>query len=207
MYYFLLFPVAFYLLYYNIINEFVKYKSIYIYPTNPISITQINKESIPHIIEKINYSKDDTITFLINSNGGDVMQGYKLIQNMEILKKMDITFDCYAIKAASMAFDIFQHCDNRYVIPNTYLMQHSATLIANWTMEELQYLLASDYFNELIRINNELDKFSAEKLNMRYENYKDLIAKDLVLNSGEDILDLNCADEIVKIVDINFLEL
>ena len=201
MYYFLLIPLTFFALKYKQIFEILNYSSIYLYPKNPIVINSINSNSINGIIEKINNSKTNSITFYINSNGGEVLSGFELITQMEILKTMDITFDCYAIKAASMAFDIFQHCNNRFVMPNTYLMQHSATITGNWTMEELQFMLNKDYFNTIIRINENLDTYTANKLNMKYEKYKKLIKDDLILNTGEDILDLNCADDIIRISD------
>lgn len=206
MYYFLLIPVVLCFINYKSLNDFFTYEKVYLYPKNPISINLISKENVLNIIEKINNYNDDEITFFINSNGGDVIAGYDLITNMELFKKMDITFNCYALKAASMAFDIFQHCDSRYVMSNSYLFQHLAMINGNWTMEELQYKIDSGYFNKIIRINNELDTYSSNKLNMKYENYKDLIKDNLILKSGEEILDLNCADDIVKILDISIFE-
>ena len=57
------------------------------------------------------------------------------------------------------------------------------------------------YFNDILKINNELDEFTANKLNIDNNNYKKIIENNFILDSGEDILNFNCADDIVIILD------
>jgi len=209
MYYFLCGLSIIILINYNSIYEWYLYDTVYLYQKDPIVINSINKQNILKIISSVeNYDdEEDEITFLINSNGGDVYYGHKLIEVMENFKNENFIFNCYAIRACSMAFDIFQHCNNRFVTPHTYLMQHNATININYSMSELQEALDYGYFNKIIDINNKLDLYSSNKINMNYTHYKKLIENDLVLNNGAKIINLNVADTIVRILDLFMFEL
>ena len=90
-----------------------KYKYI-----NPTNFIKLNNES-DYTYIKANYKHNNIIH--IKSNGGDVYKGLDMI---DFIKANNIS--CYAEKAYSMAFTIFQNCNERYIKYNSKLMQHQA---------------------------------------------------------------------------------
>lgn len=67
----------------------------------------------------------DTIDMIISSPGGEVVAGSLLIDYMEQLKLGGTKFRCVVRDvAASMAFQIFLHCNERYATPHAYLLWH-----------------------------------------------------------------------------------
>jgi ATP-dependent Clp protease protease subunit len=67
----------------------------------------------------------EPITIIINSPGGAVFAGLQFINAMELVKKRGVLLNCYVPgMAASMAFQILAHCDNRYALPYSLLLWH-----------------------------------------------------------------------------------
>lgn len=66
-----------------------------------------------------------TIDLVLSSPGGSVVAGSLLIDRMEQLKMQGIIFRC-AVRdiAASMAFQILLHCNERYAAPHSFLLWH-----------------------------------------------------------------------------------
>lgn len=70
--------------------------------------------------------KSKNIDIIISSPGGSVAVGSLLIDRMEQLKERGVTFRCVVRDlAASMAFQILLHCDERYAAPKSFLLWHS----------------------------------------------------------------------------------
>lgn len=65
------------------------------------------------------------IDIILSSPGGSVIAGSLLIDRMEQLKLAGVTFRC-AVRdvAASMAFQILLHCNERYATPHSFLLWH-----------------------------------------------------------------------------------
>lgn len=67
----------------------------------------------------------DIIDMIISSPGGEVIAGSLLIDYMEQLKLGGTKFRCVVRDvAASMAFQILLHCNERYATPHAYLLWH-----------------------------------------------------------------------------------
>ena len=65
------------------------------------------------------------VFLMVNSPGGSVRAGKVFIDAMEIVKSRGVTINCFTTTyAASMAFSILMHCDNRYVLENVTLLFH-----------------------------------------------------------------------------------
>jgi len=65
------------------------------------------------------------IDVIISSPGGEVIAGSLLIDFMEQLKLGGVRFRCVVRDvAASMAFQILLHCNERYATPHSYLLWH-----------------------------------------------------------------------------------
>jgi ATP-dependent protease ClpP protease subunit len=75
-------------------------------------------------MEKI-ASKHKEIDIILSSPGGDVITGSLLIDRMEQLKLRGINIRCVVRDvAASMAFQILLHCNERYATPHSFLLWH-----------------------------------------------------------------------------------
>lgn len=71
-------------------------------------------------------SKDhDIVDIIISSPGGSVVVGSLWIDYMHQLQANGIRFRCFVRDiAASMAFQLLLHCDERYATPHSFLLWH-----------------------------------------------------------------------------------
>lgn len=80
-------------------------------------------------IEKLSSDSERPIDIIINSPGGSILAGLQTISAMEVAKERGVTIRCFVPHlAASMAFQIFMHCDERYALEQTMLLFHPATV-------------------------------------------------------------------------------
>jgi len=94
------------------------------------------------------------INLIINSPGGIIMAGNMIIQAMNIAQARGIKFNCVSgIMAASMAFSIFHHCDNRYAFPQSLLLFHPARAMGIDTITGRQ---AQDIADQLLPMDADL---------------------------------------------------
>ena len=73
-------------------------------------------------------SDTDKIYVYIDSMGGSVEVGNKLINQFNYYSKIGKSIECIAKNAYSMAFQIFQNCDKRYILSSSIAMQHQVSL-------------------------------------------------------------------------------
>jgi ATP-dependent protease ClpP protease subunit len=88
----------------------------------------------------------EPVWLLINSGGGSVMPGIQFISAMKLASARNVTINCIVpVLAASMAFHILAHCDNRYVFEDTFLLWHPMRIsgMIRMTADELEYEAAA----------------------------------------------------------------
>lgn len=69
--------------------------------------------------------KDAPIDIVISSPGGSLVAGYLIVDRMEALRAEGVLFRCVVRSvAASMAFQMLLHCDERYSTPHAFLLWH-----------------------------------------------------------------------------------
>jgi ATP-dependent protease ClpP protease subunit len=74
--------------------------------------------------------KGSTVDLIINSPGGEVTTGFAFVNLMEAAKANGVTIRCFVpIMAASMAFQILLHCNERHVLDKTFLLWHRARVM------------------------------------------------------------------------------
>lgn len=79
---------------------------------------------------------DDPIDIVISSPGGSVSHGLMFIQAMKEVKKKGVTIRCYVTgMAASMAFNIFTQCDERYSLPYATLLFHAPRVMGTFVID------------------------------------------------------------------------
>ena len=142
--------------------------------------------------------KENIITIIINTKGGEFDAGIDIINEIIKYKKQNIIFECIALYAASTAFDIFQYCNKRYVLINSYLMQHNAYVQIKSDFDD--FLNFYEYkFKKYKKINDKIDKKISQKIGIDYLMYKQKIKYGWEIKNGNNIVKLNLADKIIKI--------
>lgn len=68
---------------------------------------------------------------VISSPGGSVMTGSQFINQMEAVKGRGVNIRCFVVDmAASMAFSILVHCNERYTLTHAFLLWHRARIMS-----------------------------------------------------------------------------
>ena len=69
--------------------------------------------------------KEAPVDVVISSPGGSLVAGYLIVDRMEALRAEGVRFRCLVRSvAASMAFQLLLHCDERYSTPHAFLLWH-----------------------------------------------------------------------------------
>lgn len=154
----------------------------------PVTSTSI-AELITLLIEKTS----DIRYIYLNTNGGSVSAGLKLINVINDLENSGIEVNCIADTAISMGFVIFQSCTNRYVLSHSTLMQHQMSLNVGGKLLEI-----NSYMSHINNIEDELNSMQAERINISQIEFEEKISNDWWLTTTESIK-LNVADKVVRI--------
>lgn len=136
--------------------------------------------------------KENQINIFINSPGGSVMEGLKIVNYIEMLNE-NVNLNCISDFSASMAFIILQSCKNRYAMKSSILMQHQMSLINSGNLFNL-----NNYMDMINDMNIDLDKSQASRINISYEDFKDRITNDWWLY-GNKAKEMNVVDELVNV--------
>jgi len=160
--------------------------------TNFIDLTgDITEDNINHVIKELTYSKPNDIYLYINTNGGNVDSGLRLIHT---LKSTDKNVFCIGEKIISMGFSIFQSCSERIVMLSSTAMQHQMSISLNGQLytliRKLEYLKYIDDY--LLRLES-------KRINLSKNNYKSLIEHEWWLH-GYNIVKHNVADKVSKVI-------
>jgi ATP-dependent protease ClpP protease subunit len=129
-------------------------------PERTIRITtQIGGSSIAIANKIANLSESPgDIDMLINSPGGNVFVMNIITAAMEMAQERGVKFNCVStVGAASAAFTIFAHCDNRYAMAGTRLLFHPASV--SGVSERLTEFKALELYKELNKIDLALARY------------------------------------------------
>lgn len=180
--------------------QFPVFPTVELTATNHIVLKgEINEEMISRAIVDINNinanSDSDTneIILYICSPGGSVLAGNNFIQFMNYLRQTGKTFTCIADQAASMAFGIFQECDNRYVTPTSILMQHQMSVGLQDQYENLK-----NRIHLLDAINQQAIVRQSNRIGLTVEEFKKKVVSDWWLY-GEEGTNQNAADKVIHV--------
>jgi ATP-dependent Clp protease protease subunit len=186
----------------NIINSLLIFSMISLSSGHIITLTESNfvslrgpvtSTSIAEVINKLIDIDENPINIYINSNGGSVDAGMRLVSYIKSLQELNVTVNCIADTALSMGFVIFQYCDNRYITRYATLMQHqmSAGGIGGKIREINSHL---EYLNSIEDI---LNIQQAVRIGLTLEEFNKKIDNDWWLFS-ENAIKANVADSIVS---------
>jgi len=92
------------------------------------------------------------VDIIINSPGGELMTGKMFLSFIEAVKSKGVKIRCFVPGvAASLAFTILVHCDERYALESGLLLWHGARVILNF--QPITAELAQSLYNELTEAN------------------------------------------------------
>jgi ATP-dependent Clp protease protease subunit len=160
-------------------------------PDNTIVLKgKIDYLTVAEVSDKILTHPEDELYLFIDSPGGQIFPGLQLAN---ILENTDKEVTCIANIAASMAFIIMQHCDERLVMDHSIMMQHVASY--GLRGQEPNNYSFSKFFRKMVK---QIIKKQADKIGMSYGEFYRKTRNDWWL-FGEDIVSWNVADEIVTV--------
>ncbi len=92
------------------------------------------------------------VDVIIDSPGGDVVTGFLFVNQLEAVRQRGTPVRCFVPTiAASMAFQILLHCDERYTLDHAWLLWHGVRVFANGLV--ITEEAAAQLQTELARLN------------------------------------------------------
>jgi len=145
---------------------------------------------------------NSTIYIYINSPGGYVIQGLKIINGINNLHSHNINVVCVAEYAMSMAFIILQSCNTRYGLIYSSYMQHQMSINSGKVQyETLKNLM--EYHDAMVDYT---DNLQTTKIGMSINDFKQKYISDWYLfgpmaktyNIVDDIVTVQCTNDLAN---------
>jgi ATP-dependent protease ClpP protease subunit len=174
-----------------------QHNNIILEKNNFVEITDIINEKNTHsIINDLSQlsNKTNNLIIYINSQGGSVIEGEKIINQINFYKNLNYIIHCIALNAYSMAFYIFQSCSKRYITDISKLMTHQ--IILSTPKMQLENLI--NYLYVIKKIDDNLVNMVIEKIDINKDEYIKKRQNDWWIY-GDDIIKYKLADEIIYI--------
>jgi len=152
----------------------------------------VNKRSVDEVIYEFhtNAEENDWI-FYLNTPGGSVMEGARLLPYLET---KNVT--CVVDKAYSMGFLLLQACSKRFMLPYGSIMQHDMYM----GLED-DYTKIKSYMAFLTKVYDRLTTMQYTRIGLSKGEYLRKI-KDNWWLTAEEAVQENCADDIIERMDI-----
>jgi ATP-dependent Clp endopeptidase proteolytic subunit ClpP len=151
-----------------------------------------NAESISQQIISLNSSKSkDPILLVIDSPGGSVLDGAKVVSALEGSRRPVFTV-CYGI-CASMAAMIHQYGTKRFMVNRSVVMFHNASGGVEGEMNKM--LSRLHMVNDFV---NKMDVYVANRAGIKFKDFQTMEGDELWLDA-EDALNLSFSDQTVII--------
>jgi ATP-dependent protease ClpP protease subunit len=171
----------------------VSARNINLNKTNTVRLVgEINEKLISKAIDDIYNIKSYELYIYIDTGGGSVYEGQKLINTIEYMKdKKNIS--CIVQQAMSMGFVILQSCPHRLSLKGGVLMQHQISTMINDQKTRLKnYMKFLDDLEDNILIEQ------ANRIGITKSKFIELTYNDWYLTSYK-ALEYNVIDEIVVV--------
>lgn len=138
--------------------------------------------STQHLIDQINAGPDDIdeICLIINSPGGDVVEGFAMFDFLRATGKKITTKGVGRV--ASIATVVFLAGDQRLIAENTEFMIHNPWTLAEGDADELQ-----EHVDELREIENRIAEFYADKIGAQVDDLLALMSEETTFTSQQAI--------------------
>tara|TARA_Y100000287_G_C14127522_1_gene308096 strand:+ start:66 stop:761 length:696 start_codon:yes stop_codon:yes gene_type:complete len=149
----------------------------------------INEQTSSNFIYELNQHQNKSNIFVyLNTNGGSVESGNKILEEIQ-----KYNLSCIAERAYSMGFVLLQGCTKRYITKYSKLMQHQISYGIQNEKEKID-----NYARFINEIDYELNKMQAKKLKMDYEDFKLKTLNEWWV-FGKNAIENNMADKMVNV--------
>jgi ATP-dependent Clp endopeptidase proteolytic subunit ClpP len=142
-------------------------------------------------ITRMNQDSNKPIFLLLDSPGGSVLTGARLISAMQTSKAP--IFTVCTNMCASMAFMIHQYGVKRFALDRAILMSHPATVGYEGDVDRI-----SSFIGTIKRYTNKLEAEVAQRMGLSFQAYKQKIQNEYWVDA-EDALKDNVVDQLVNI--------
>jgi ATP-dependent protease ClpP protease subunit len=157
----------------------------------------VDSRSVSSTIEGLLSSDKEEITLVIDSPGGSVFAGLRLV---DTIQSSDKKIKCVILNAASMAFALSQVCTTRLVAPSAIMMQHQ---IAGGFEGELPKIKALLDFVTLAETR--MNKLEADRMGLSPEKWAAMHiheywmdgTKAVKMNAADDLAQVSCSKELI----------
>ena len=161
-------------------------------------MTPVNNISMTSVISQLLYLnvKDNKspIHLYISSPGGSVLDGYGIIDTMNLIEAPVYTYTIGL--AASMGALIFLNGTNRYMLPHSELMLHQPLGGVSGQASDIEITA-----NRIIKMKKEINEMIATRCNLDIEKVEKFTDRDRYFNATEAI-EYGLADEIIKKIEV-----
>jgi ATP-dependent protease ClpP protease subunit len=118
----------------------------------------IDKKSLDPVaahLDSLYASGKRTADIILNSPGGSVVTGFLFVSKMEQLRGKGMTLRCFVPKvAASMAFQILLHCDEKYVLDRSFVLWHRVrVMLGGLGGEPITSVIARHIYKDLLLVD------------------------------------------------------
>lgn len=159
--------------------------------------SEVSQTSVDLVINDINkfnlQSNKKPIFLLLDSPGGSVLDGERLITTMEASKRPVVSINLGL--CASMCFMILEHSSKRLSVDRAILMAHGASVGVMY-QGKLDELVSRYTF--LKRKVDKMDKYIAKRAGMTYQEFK-AKSQEEYWTDARDALNQHLLDEIVSV--------
>jgi ATP-dependent Clp protease protease subunit len=161
-------------------------------------MTPVNNISMTSVISQLLYLnvKDSKkpIHLYISSPGGSVLDGYGIIDTMNLIEAPVYTYTIGL--AASMGALIFLNGTNRYMLPHSELMLHQPLGGVSGQASDIEITA-----NRIIKMKKEINEMIATRCNIALEEVEKFTDRDRYFNATEAI-EYGLADEIISKIEV-----
>lgn len=144
-------------------------------------------------IHDISHITHNNIIIFLDTPGGSIVAGHKMIQYMDSLSYSGKNITCIAENAASMGFAFFQACPLRLVMPHSIIMQHQPSF--GYAGQEKRINSRLKLTRTIIKKQN---KRQCIRLKLTKFEFDNKISDDWWMY-GSDIIRNNAADKIIQL--------
>ena len=161
-------------------------------------MTPVNNISMTSVISQLLYlnAKDSKkpIHLYISSPGGSVLDGYGIIDTMNLIEAPVYTYTIGL--AASMGALIFLNGTNRYMLPHSELMLHQPLGGVSGQASDIEITA-----NRIIKMKKDINEMIATRCNLALEEVEKFTDRDRYFSATEAI-EYGLADEIISKIEV-----
>ena len=161
-------------------------------------MTPVNNISMTSVISQLLYLnvKDNKspIHLYISSPGGSVLDGYGIIDTMNLIEAPVYTYTIGL--AASMGALIFLNGTNRYMLPHSELMLHQPLGGVSGQASDIEITA-----NRIIKMKKDINEMIATRCNLALEEVEKFTDRDRYFSATEAI-EYGLADEIISKIEV-----